>query len=154
MHKQWEFTRAFGTRMIGQPEVALIRLTGIVLHSLPGTAISGQGLASGMDQLASINVLITTGGIHGRNTGNSVMLSGVRWTGSGTSTWSMTTAKTINASTDSFPLNVLSLNTNNEVDRVAVTFLILYYILCKKVETFLFYSYFCYFIPIPCLFYP
>lgn len=66
--------------MTGQPEAALLRLTGVVHHSLPDSEDLGQELAHGMDRSASVNVPclhLATGGIL-QHTPNSTMLSWVR----------------------------------------------------------------------------
>ena len=113
--KEWGFTPPYGTQTTGQPEAALLRRTGTAHHSRPDSTISEQGLASGAEQRASINVPPISqqiGGLPG-DTSSWVTPRWGNWIGSGTTTWSMTTAQIPKDSTDKSLRNALNHNSRH-----------------------------------------
>lgn len=113
--KEWGFTQPYGMQTTGQPEAALLRRTGTAHHSRPDSTISEQGLASGAEQRASINVPPISqqiGGLPG-DTSSWVTPRWGNWIGSGTTTWSMTTAQIPKDSTDKSLRNALNHNSRH-----------------------------------------
>lgn len=113
--KEWGFTRAYGTQTNGQQEAGLLRQTGMAHHSWPDSTISEQGLASGVEQRASINVppmSLQIGGLPG-DTSSWVTPRWGSWIGSERITWSITTAQIPKDSTDRFPQNASNHNSKH-----------------------------------------